>query len=576
MMKSPLSVRLLLLGSLLLCGCLSRLQAEDYQWSLSIDQVIVPHTENEHPRAFLWIPPNCQRVRAIIFAQNNMEEPTILANPVFRKTLSELGFAEIFVAPHLGSIHFRFDTGEDKILDQLLKDFAKQSGYQEIQYAPLVPMGHSAMAELPTDMALWDPGRVLAALSISGMWPYFTGDRNPQNPMGGLDWGDRNLDGVPVLVTKGEYELGEKTLWDGWYGGTRGDYATKHPNTVLTQIVEPGYGHFEVSDAKVAFLCLYLREVARYRLPANAPLDGPVHLVPITPRQGWLYDGWRRDEEPRAPAAPYASYRGNKAETFFAFDEQMARAIEKFQAHYPGKEPVVLSYLTRQGVAPHIGDHVDCHLPFVPEADGITFKVAGVFADKFPWKKSGSILGRAYQPDAPLAHPIGENEKIQVHRICGEIKQVQEFTFQIALDRTDARLEASRPPVGSFWLYYAGDGRYRRAVQQGEMKLWLNTHGQDQQIEFPPIPDQKASASMPPITLHAHSSAGLPVRYFVREGPAEVDDTGQLTFTRIPPRSHYPIKVTVVAWQWGRSTQPQVKTAPLAEQSFLIEGPESR
>jgi len=49
-----------------------------------------------------------------------------------------------------------------------------------------------------------------------------------------------------------------------------------------------------------------------------------------------------------------------------------------------------------------------------------------------------------------------------------------------------------------------------------------------------------------------------------------VDDAGKLIFTHIPPRSVYPIKVTVVAWQWGRSTPPLVQTAPLVGQTFMI------
>jgi hypothetical protein len=92
--------------------------------------------------------------------------------------------------------------------------------------------------------------------------------------------------------------------------------------------------------------------------------------------------------------------------------------------------------------------------------------------------------------------------------------------------------------------------------------------GADQQITFPEIPDQKAGAVS--LALHAVSDAGLPVHYYVREGPASVEN-GTLTFTPIPPRSKFPVEVTVVAWQWGRSASPEVKTATPVTRTFVIQ-----
>jgi hypothetical protein len=50
-------------------------------------------------RAFLWIPPACKQVRAVVVGQNNMIEEGILEHPLLRKELSKLGIAEIFIAP---------------------------------------------------------------------------------------------------------------------------------------------------------------------------------------------------------------------------------------------------------------------------------------------------------------------------------------------------------------------------------------------------------------------------------------------------------------------------------------------
>jgi hypothetical protein len=44
-------------------------------------------------------------------------------------------------------------------------------------------------------------------------------------------------------------------------------------------------------------------------------------------------------------------------------------------------------------------------------------------------------------------------------------------------------------------------------------------------------------------------------------------------FTSIPVRAKFPIKVTVVAYQLGRSLEPLVQTAIPVEQTFLIQLP---
>jgi len=91
--------------------------------------------------------------------------------------------------------------------------------------------------------------------------------------------------------------------------------------------------------------------------------------------------------------------------------------------------------------------------------------------------------------------------------------------------------------------------------------------GAPQRLTFPAIPDQRRGAT--PIRLGATSDAGTTVGYYVREGPAVVvGDT--LTFTTIPRRARLPLRVTVVAWQYGRTSEPRVQSAAPVERSFLI------
>jgi len=550
----------------------------EYQWSTPVEDVISKETGG-HPRAFLWIPGDCKQVRAILIAPQNMEEVAIFENPSCRKTLAELGVAEIWITPPTSN-HFRFDQGAAESLEKTLKALAGASGYREIEFAPLVPMGHSATASFPFDIAAWSPDRTLAAISVSGQWPYFR-EKTSSDPNGSPDWGNRTLDGVPCLTTKGEYEIAGDLL-HGWYGSF-GIETLKHIKTLFTQIVEPSGDHFEASDEKIALINLFLRKAAQYRLPAVSPLDKAPKLTSINPADGWLYDSWRLDQKPTAPAAPAASYTGDRSQAYWAFDEEMAKAIEAFQGRFRNQKPVFIGFRQSRGLANPIDDHMMFHLGFEPVGDGLTLHVSGAFWDKVPttingkpgptgWSNMLNEGVRDFKQGDPLEFPQGEEDKITVAPICGPVRQLGPGTFAIRFDRVGFNNQ-KRSEI-CLWLAYPGDGKFKRFVERGAVRFPLkNAAGDPQTITFPNIPDQKAGPSMPSMKFAATSSAGSHVYYYVREGPAAVDDDGNLTFTPIPPRSAYPIKVTVIAWQWGRSTPPLLQTADPVEKTFSILAP---
>ena len=83
------------------------------------------------------------------------------------------------------------------------------------------------------------------------------------------------------------------------------------------------------------------------------------------------------------------------------------------------------------------------------------------------------------------------------------------------------------------------------------------TKGTPQAITFPAIPDQQPGAKS--VSLLATSDSGLPVDYYVVAGPAELDGR-RLVLTEIPVSSRYPVKITVVAYQWGRTMEPAYVT----------------
>jgi hypothetical protein len=526
-------------------------EAAVWQWSVSVESLISPENAG-HPRAFLWIPPRCEWVRAVVVGQHNMEEEPILEHPLFRDTLSRLNMAAIWISPGIDLV-FRFDKGAGEHFDAMMTALARESGCSELEYVPIVPMGHSAAASYPWNFAAWNPQRTLAVISISGQWPFYQGPEQP-------DWQGRSIDGIPGLVVLGEYEWADERAAEGLR------QRRQHPKLPLTMLAEPGAGHFDVSDEKVIFLSFYLEKAAQYRLPDSVPLEGPILLNPIDPsREGWLAERWRFNHKPAVPPAPIQQYTGNPEEAFWFFDGEIAAAAERFQARYRGQEPQLLGFVQDGKVVPqNKNTHQQVTLGFLPLEDGISFKLNGAFLDVVPegrperWtgRKAGSSIGHASTP-----------EQLSIQRICGPVRKVSEDTFALHFYRMGMD---NRKRSNEIWLaaVHPGDERYKRAVQQAVMHFPLrNMEGIEQHILFPPISDQPTSARS--IPLQAVSDAGVPVYYYVVAGPAVVEND-KLLITEIPPRSRFPIKVTVVAWQWGRSIEPKIKTAEPVERTFYL------
>ncbi len=532
----------------------ARTPAAEWQWSVEMPGIISAENKS-HPRAFLWIPPNCERIRGVVVGQHNMEEEPILEHAVFRRTLAELGFAAVWITPAFDGV-FQFDQGAGAHFDRLMGDLAAASGYSELAHAPAVPLGHSAASLFPWNFARWAPERTLAVLSVSGQWPSPVEGNAPIEP-------DARLNGVPGLVTFGEYEWADERAAIGL------QQRAAYPRLPLTMLGEAGGGHFEVSEEKIAYFALYLRKAAAYRLPTGAPapaLNGRVTLRPIDPiATGWLVDRWRADEPTRVPAAPVAEY-AEPEEAFWCFDEEHAIATEKFAAQHRGKRAALVGYRQNGTILPQAaGTHQQVTIPFLPIDDGLTFKLSGAFLDTVPQGRPERWTGQ--KAGTPAARPES-NAPVAIERICGPVEKLADDTFAIRFYRMGTN-NAKRS--GEIWLAatHPGDTKFKRSVQQAVLRFPLrNDEGGEQRIEFPPIAEQRASSKT--VKLFAKSDApDAKVHFYVREGPAEIQgDT--LVFTPVPPRATFPLRVTVVAWQWGRSLDPKLKSAEPVERTFLL------
>ena len=519
----------------------AKVAAAPWQWAVEIKELISEET-NAHPSAYLWIPENCKQVRAVIIGQHNMTEETIFEHPEFRKNMGKLGIAEIWITP---GIDQRWDVtkGTQQIFETMMKNLSEISGYTELEFAPVIPIGHSAMATYPWNFAAWNPERTLAVLSIHGDSPrtHLTGYGRAN-----LDWGTRTIEGIPSLMVMGEDEWWEDRLI------TSFDYRREYPNAPLSFLADAGHGHFDISDELIDYLSLFLKKTVEYRLPEHSSLDAPIQLIPVEAKNGWLADRWRKNEKPTAEAASYDKYKGDKNHAFWYFDKEMADATEKYYANERGKTEQYIGFEQKgKLITFNPKSHVRMSPSFQPEADGVTFHLKAVYTD---------TLRNEYSKEHST-HPI------RMSRICGPVEVVNDTTFTVRF----YRMGLDNPKrTGGICLMASvkQDHKYRSAVQQVEIRIpYRNKEGISQRIIFPKLSDVKASVKK--ISLNGTADSGLPVYYYVKEGPAEIKGD-KLVLTKIPSRAKFPVKVTVVAWQYGRSGEPKVQTAEAVEQSFYI------
>lgn len=526
--------------------------AADWQWS-------VPQGPG---RAFLWVPPDCSRVRAVVVGQNNMLEEGILEHATMRRTLAQLGIAEVFVAPPFDGV-FQFDRGAGGRFDDMMQALAAESGYDELAFVPVIPLGHSACASYPWNFAAWNPARTLAILSVKGDAPQtsLTGSGRP-NP----DWGDRSIDGVPGLMVMGEFEW-----WDARLAPAL-DFRAAHPAAPIALFADTGHGHFDATDALVDFLALFIRKAAAARLPADGPLDRPAELRAVDPAQGWLVDRWRGDEPLRAPAAPAAAYLGDRGEAFWCFDAESAQATEARYAANRAKKIQQVDFVQDGQRAAISTAHAGVELKFLPLADGVTFRLTAEFVAPLPPKAPVAAKDKPPPPVivTPAAAPPGTHAPgaVSISRITGPVARVDAETFRVALDRTASTADWRSVDI---WLlaWHSGDATYKSAVQQAVLHLPRNTVGAEQRIAFPEIADQLFGTKTIALRAASSAGAGAKVLFYVREGPAEIDGD-VLRVTAIPPRAKFPVRVTIVAWQFGRATDPKLQAAAPVERTFQL------
>ena len=553
-----------LVGTLILVVC-ATVHAAEWQWSMD--------TEGKKPgKAFLWIPPECEYVRGIFFGQQVILEQTVFEDPQIRATCARENLAILFLVPgRIGYDDFGPDGKGAETYNKIVTELADISGYAELATAPFLGIGHSGGAIPVWRMGYWKPERCFGVIGLRAA-PIGPPAHDPK----------AELNGVPVLVITGQYEtwneeLGCEHHWR-WCRGDMLAWRAKWKNFLGSVLVQPGAGHFNWDEKVAAYVAMFVEKAARARLPgssyqlsvASSQLDEDESGSPTDHRSLntdnfpklkslQLQDGWLTDHTlttpVNVPTAAYRDYAGDPAMAFWHMDEELARANEAFgQTH--GRKLQLVTVLRDGEPRPNAWMQ---SIDLDPMEDGITMKVAADFVKETP-----EVFSFPRKPCA-IGHAEGAIQYRLIGSWGGGGEQVGPDRFRVRFDRFSF---ANKRPGLMFMAYHPGDDDYAYTEQPCSISFPKeNKEGKPQAITFAEIPDQ--TQGVQEVELRARSDAGLPVRFAVIEGPVKLDGS-KLIFTEIPPRAKFPVKVTVAAYQWGRSVEPKIRTAEEVERSFVI------
>ncbi|MDR2920465.1 MAG: hypothetical protein LBV72_14025 [Tannerella sp.] len=507
-----------------------------YQWETDLNS-IPGDDENNQRRAFLWIPSSCKQLKGLVVSGHNQIEEGILEDPLFRQAMAELNFGQIWVTPGLDPAGiFDVKTGAQDLFDETIQELAEISGYEEIKYAPIVYLSHSAQASQPWNFGAWNPERTLAMISFHGDSPRSTYlCCNHFNP----DWEDRNIDGIPGLICIGSGEWNEFRVEDSF------KFMRQYPGSIISLLCNDGRGHSDFSQEDLRYLIAFIRKSVLYRMPEEWDGKSLMPLKKLRREDGWLADRWRRNTQPTARTDTYQGYDGNKDSAYWYFDEEMARWTESIYTRERNKKRQYITMMQDGRIL-----KPNEQLTFFTDGKNMDVRAKAVLTDSTYSRLSGN-------------HSI---EPIMIKRYCGPVEIINDTTFRLSFYRPGTSY--SRVSAIGMFAFSESDMFYGHTVCPVSWRMASAlTDGEVQKIKFPAIPDIKAGTLS--VRLKATSDKKLPVQYYVQSGPAYINGD-ELILTDIPPKAKFPLKVTVVAWQYGSMTEPKIQTAKPIGQSFLI------
>jgi MYXO-CTERM domain-containing protein len=199
-----------------------------------------------------------------------------------------------------GSYPKRCASGEFNNVPMALSKIATDSMHPELANAPLVTIGHSHGGDYWNWFNACHPDRVAMVFVHAS---------------GGVNYSAAALE-TPVL-----YELGTGDLIENGSKKPRaGMFVNRSKGAPMALIIGQGEGHDQVTALSLSGVIAVIEGIFKLRVPADAdPAKGPVRLLDIDETRGWLGNNYTKD------IAPYAMYMGDKSQTSFLPNEEVAK-----------------------------------------------------------------------------------------------------------------------------------------------------------------------------------------------------------------------------------------------------------
>ena len=425
-----------------------------YQWSVEVPELVSKET-GEHPRAYLWIPETCEKVRGVVVGNDNMLEETLFAREDFRRELAAADLAVVSVQPGFQGFNTKCDAEDAKIIFQTLARLGEESGYAELGEVPIAPLGHSAWSDWPWYMAFAVRERLFAAVSLKGAWPHMKPYRE--------NFAAR-LSGLPALLVGGEYEGFEKGMAE------NAAYYETQTNDTFRIVCDWGAGHFDYTPELPELVGAFLTQSRR--------------------------------------AAENAESSENSASLCLCVKNKN-----------PDGAVALMGFRTKDGniIQQNPKYHLQITIPWEPEADGRTFTLDPVYLDSVPPGRPEGWTGK--KAGAAVSHPA-DPATIDVDIVQGGGARTGKNRFELKFDRRGFKGYRARELV--IKEVSPAQGEFKRSVQQAILRFPLKAR---------------------------EGEVAEPTGWYVREGAAEVDGNGNVTWLPLPPRAKKPHVATLCKYR---------------------------
>lgn len=525
-----------------------------WQWQTEIE-LISPKDQSKYTASpFLWIPPKCEKVKAVMVMSTAVIEQAMVESPYIRKVCADNDIAIMWSSHQF----YRGNESAKQQIEAMLFSFAEKSGYKELTAVPWIPCGHSGTNPMVRYITMNAPEKVA-----------FTIIHKATAQVG-------NTNSVPILSTQGEFmewssydrDLTQNINEEKSYTDViRNREKSAMP---LSYYFDPNTGHFDCSDRLLKNIALWIEDICQLRFDEK----GAIRAIN-------LQDGW-------ITSLPVPGYLGKKS-----LPVKVVKADQTMVEHspwYPSKRTALAAYemanqdMTREAQIAGFADfdnQIDdvsywwrgiARIPYIQE--GAYFKLNVIPYTRMP--KGKYLIARRNpetQRDMEVLEGVFYNHKEHTFTNSGNDIDIEIVSGNFV--KTDWKNTFKYVPRFKTANYFVarqkGNKKYRNSVQVGRIDLINCNKGKVNTISFDGIQNQRIG-SLKAIELKAESSAGEPVEFFVNYGPAYIKDNRlYIRVEDIPVKSKYPIEIKVTAYSLGNANEEHpVKTATPVSKVFYL------